>query len=115
MRYGARISRYDGGIAYQVKWVKIASPTKMIVFADVWSGYVWEKYYYNESNPYNSLGGTNVGMIVYRHGNSTVLSFADGHVGTELNTLPDESTYGYLTGVHADATAKIITGAYNVH
>jgi prepilin-type N-terminal cleavage/methylation domain-containing protein/prepilin-type processing-associated H-X9-DG protein len=114
IRYGARIARNDGSATTkQVKFAKIIHPSKVLYFVDVYSGYAFEKYYYNEGNPYNSLGSTTTGMVAYRHGNSTVVAFADGHCGLFVNDKPDQSTIGYLTGLHAAANSRDISASFN--
>jgi len=78
MRSGPRVALIVQGS--QVKFTAIRYPTRMIILADVWEGYVWEKYYYNEPWPYNA---TNTGRIpIVRYGCpigmgiNTVVSFA---------------------------------------
>jgi len=109
MRSGSRIC-HNQGVAV-LKFTKIHSPGKFIVLADIWSGYLWEKYYENEPNPFNALGSGMTGVVSYRHGDSTVVSFADGHVETYQNPLM-KSPYGFNTGLHGAFLSKSVTANY---
>ncbi len=99
VRYGSGIFRKSDGVYKKLALVRNA-PT-VIMLADVYNGDQWEKYYYDEPSPYNSTGGTSHGMIAYRHANSAVVSFCDGHAESFKNGKPDESVPGYQTGLHA--------------
>lgn len=105
-RYGARIARVDKPTnpnkVEQVKYTSIRTPSDMIVLVDISSNYRWEKYYFNEPNPANATGNNASGMVAYRHGKNTVVSFADGHVGsfTAVDPRPNTAAY-YETGLHA--------------
>jgi prepilin-type N-terminal cleavage/methylation domain-containing protein/prepilin-type processing-associated H-X9-DG protein len=62
-----------------VRYSKIRRPSQVLIFVDVYRGDGWEKFYYDEPWPANSMGPTDNGMMAYRHGKSAVVSFADGH------------------------------------
>ncbi|CAN5493682.1 hypothetical protein BH10PLA1_BH10PLA1_00950 [soil metagenome] len=109
IRSGSRICHNQG--AAVLPFSKIRSPGKFIVLADIWSGYLWEKYFESEGNPYNALGSGMTGVVAYRHGNSTVVSFADGHV--DIFTNPNmKSPYGQNTGLHAAFLKGEVTANY---
>jgi prepilin-type N-terminal cleavage/methylation domain-containing protein len=93
---------------------------KIIVFVDVYDGFQWEKYYYDEPGPYNATGGTTNGMVAYRHGNvDTVASFADGHAEVftgkvQKSTNPTVIPTYQNSGLHAAALDGSITHKPNL-
>jgi len=89
----------------------------VIILADVWSGYVWEKYYYNEPWPYNATNtGSNPGlsgMLSYRHGITPSFHSRMDTSNPFINTNPNASAYGQNTGLHAAALQGLVTQVYN--
>jgi len=104
IRYGNKWFRDQNG---RIKFTTVKNASDVITFADVYSGYCWEKYYFNENSPYNSLGGNGTGMVEYRHGLNTVVSFADGHSSVFTRNAAS-STY-MNTGLHAAYQANEVT------
>ena len=113
MRSGSRVAHSAGSAAPQVKFAKVRSPSRFIMFTDVSSGYLWEKYYFDETNPFNALGPDAAGMIVYRHGNRAVVAFADSHAEVFIYTKPNAATPGYQTGLHAASLSRQVLSTYN--
>jgi hypothetical protein len=112
VRYGARMFRSDGATLPQIKLTSVRGSSKVILLADVYNGIMWEKYYYNETSPYNATGGGASGLVWYRHGNSTCVTFVDGHGEVFLDTRPTQAVAGYQTGLHAASDDTDLTGAY---
>jgi prepilin-type N-terminal cleavage/methylation domain-containing protein len=112
-RYGARIFRSDSATLVRVPMDQVASPGLTYATLDVYSGYLWEKYYDNEPWPANGLGAGTAGMFYYRHGPSAVLSFLDGHATTYLLNDPAASPYGQNDGLHRAYLNKKVTHKYN--
>jgi len=119
--YGIGIATRNGSLiahsqfpgSPQVKFTTIRTPSKVLFFVDTWSGFVWEKFYYNEMSPYNALGSGTTGMVAYRHGNSAVVSFADGHVDAFVNSKPDALYYGQDTGLHQAFVENMVSHRYS--
>ncbi len=109
VRNGARIARSEGATSPQVRFTKIKSGTRVLMFADVVNGYSWEKFYVMEPWPANSTGATG-GQVEYRHGNSTVASFADGHAEA-FSLTPRTKTY-QNGGLHQAALDGMVTFKY---
>lgn len=91
---------------------KSARPmNQVITFVDTFDGgngaYRWEKLYYGDSS--TATGGGANGMVAYRHGRNTVVSFADGHAAVFTNQ--NNSTVGYNSGLHGAYNAGGITVA----
>jgi prepilin-type processing-associated H-X9-DG protein len=98
IRSGACIFQSSGGVYKKLALVR--SPSTVIMLADVQSGIQWEKYYYNEPG-HNATGSNTSGMVAYRHGNNTVVTFVDGHSEAFKNSKPNETITGKNTGLHA--------------
>jgi prepilin-type N-terminal cleavage/methylation domain-containing protein len=109
VRAGARIFRSEGSTKPQIKLTSVNRPSSVIMLLDIWSGITWEKYYFNESSPYNSTGGNTSGLVAYRHGHSTCVTFCDGHGETFQDTNAADVTPGFQTGIHAAYLSNQIT------
>jgi prepilin-type N-terminal cleavage/methylation domain-containing protein len=107
VRNGARLFRSEGSLPneLQLKWANIRRSANVIAFVDTYTGAQWEKFYYNEPWPANSLGSNELGMVAYRHLRNTVASFCDGHAETFGATKYGENMlttdYGRNDGLHA--------------
>jgi len=108
VRSGARIFEDEG--SSQLKWYSIGRSSNVIAFVDTYSGSQWEKFYFDEPWPANSLGSQTTGMVAYRHGKATVASFCDGHAEsfTLTRTGDNQLAVGYAKndGLHAAYVAK---------
>jgi prepilin-type N-terminal cleavage/methylation domain-containing protein/prepilin-type processing-associated H-X9-DG protein len=82
VRNFGQISRDTDPAFPQVKFSTIRHSSQVFVFTDVLNGPAWEKFFYNEPWPADSLGDGGTGVIAYRHGGNAVAAFADGHVQT---------------------------------
>jgi len=102
----ARIFANNGSLQPQVRIFSVHRPTQMVMLADVQSGFVWEKYYYNEPFPNN--GQPDSSRIAYRHGHATCVTFCDGHGETFQDTNFQQTIGGYQTGLHAAYLANQI-------
>jgi prepilin-type N-terminal cleavage/methylation domain-containing protein/prepilin-type processing-associated H-X9-DG protein len=114
VRQGARISRSDGGTNTQMKFTSIRRGSQVLILVDSQST-SWEKFYYDDTGG-TSTGSGNTGMVNYRHGRSTVVSFADGHVETiEIDTDPNigNGNTGFQQGLHAAFLNKHIHFRWN--
>jgi prepilin-type N-terminal cleavage/methylation domain-containing protein/prepilin-type processing-associated H-X9-DG protein len=114
VRSGARIFRSDGGSNTQVKFSSVRRSSNVLVFVDSASN-SWEKLYYDEPWPANSLGSGTTGMVMYRHGRSTVASFADGHAEPFMNNADPNLTAGntgFQRGLHRAWLDKAVTHKY---
>jgi len=111
-RSGALIFRKElisGVWTQQMKWSSIRRSSSVLAFVDVYSGFQWQEFYYNEGG---DMGGNQIGMVIYRHGINTVASFCDGHAETFTRTkgtdYPLGTGYGANTGLHAAYLSKSI-------
>jgi prepilin-type N-terminal cleavage/methylation domain-containing protein/prepilin-type processing-associated H-X9-DG protein len=114
VRNGARIFRGDGGSNVQVKFTSVRRSSEVLVFIDSASN-SWEKLYFDEPWPANSLGSGTTGMVMYRHGRSTVASFADGHAEPFMNNADpnlNAANTGFQRGLHRAYLDKLVTHKY---
>lgn len=116
-RNGSLIARSEGSTptTRQQKFTRIRNTTRVIMFVDVYSGSGWEKFYYNDPGS-TSMGNNTTGMVSYRHRNSTVVSFADGHAESFQSnspTLQAESTTGFNVGLHGAFLANQVFCKWN--
>jgi len=98
-RHGSRIARDQttNPINPQrpFKFTRIKRPAQVLYLVDTGS-WVWEKTY--DGDPLSTwTGGGTSGAVVYRHGQNTVVSFADGHVAA-YRKEPNKPT-GQFTGI----------------
>ncbi len=106
IRYGCRWFRPAGGKVVRYNALKNPS-SNVLTFVDTYSGHTWEKYYYGEPSPYNSMGPDAAGLVAYRHGVNAVASFADGHAESYAADATTTTFSG--VGLHAAYLAKEIT------
>lgn len=85
MRSGSRLFRQIGTDPPRLPFDAVRSPSRFITFADTFHNFRWEKYFYNQSGSTNT-GSEFRGQVYYRHAGSAVVSFADGHSSTYLDT-----------------------------
>ena len=106
VRIGCKWFRPQGAPPSYTKFSSVKNSSRVITFADVYSGYSWEKFFFNDSGS-TSLGNNATGMVAYRHGLNTVVSFADGH--SDMFTTSAGSSTGQFTGLHAAYQANEVT------
>jgi prepilin-type N-terminal cleavage/methylation domain-containing protein/prepilin-type processing-associated H-X9-DG protein len=111
VRQGSRITRFEGAGLPRLKFTGVRSPSKFIVFADQISGWRWEKYY--EGDTATATGSGTTAMVVYRHNNSAVVSFGDGHAKVFLNATPNASPAGFEAGLHQALLNRQVTASYS--
>jgi len=103
VRAGAKLARNESpAIPGLVQFTSVRISSRMIVLVDVYSGFRWEKFYYNEPG-FSSTGGNLAGCVAYWHSNNTtVASFADGHVEPfRAIGVNSDAVYGFNKGLHA--------------
>lgn len=111
MRQGSRVTRVEGPSLPRLKFTGVRSPAKFILFVDQISGWRWEKYYQGDTATATGSGTT--AMVLYRHNQSAVVSFGDGHARTFLNATPGSSPAGFNTGLHQAWNDRQVTASYN--
>jgi len=104
VRYGCKWFRPQPGF---VKFSSFRGATsEILTFIDTYNGYAWEKYFFNDTGS-TSMGSNTAGMVAYRHGMNTVVSFADGH--SDVFSRKANSTDYMNTGLHAAYLANEVT------
>ncbi len=112
IRRNSFISRDNDSNNKRKKYTSIKRTSETIILVDIISGFRWEKYFYGDTGS-TITGSGSSGMVAYRHGKSTVIGFADGHVETFQSSDAPTGIVHQNTGLHAAFQAKQVKHTYN--